>query len=119
MKTLSIVKVFLLSTVLAIPVFAAESTVTPIETLILEMASKPEHHAAIAKYYNDKADEAKADLAMHQKMRKAYLGSFEKTQFSVTAMKKHCDRLISLNEAAIKEYEKMALEHERAAGGNR
>lgn len=118
MKTLTVVKVCLLSTVLALPAFAAESTVTPIETLITEMASKPEHHAAIAKYYNDKAQEAKADLAKHKRMRKAYFGSHEKTQHSVAAMRKHCDKLISLNEAAIIEYEKMASEHQQAAAGN-
>lgn len=115
MKKLSVLSAFIVSaSLLASPVMvmAADATQTPIEKLISEMADKPEQHQAISQYYKDKAETAKKELAQHQQMRKAYLVGYGKNQFASDSMRKHCDNLVKLDEALIKEYEAMATEHD-------
>ncbi|MDR7089765.1 MULTISPECIES: hypothetical protein [Cellvibrio] len=117
MKKSSVFSAFILSTALLLPAFAiaADTHSTPIEKLISEIADKPEQHHAIASYYKDKITEAKKDLAMHTKMRKAYEVGYVKNQDAMAGMRKHCDKLISNAESNIKEYEALAAEHEAIA----
>lgn len=94
---------------------AADTDSTQIEKLISEIADKPEQHQAIADYYQDKASEAKKDLAMHTKMRKTYEVGYARDRGVRTNMSKHCDKLILNAESNIKVYEEMAAEHEAMA----
>jgi len=93
----------------------AQEQVPAIDKLVSELAEKPEQHAAVAKYYREKAAEAKKELERHQAMRKAY----STTSFnpknpgnSNTSMLAHCDRLIKAYESEVQAYEQMAAEHE-------
>lgn len=117
MKKSSVFSALMLSTALLFPAFAlaAETHSTPIEKLISEIADKPEQHQAIANYYQDKIAEAKEELAMHTKMRKAYEVGYAKNQDAMAGMRKHCDKLISNAESTIKEYEALAAAHEAIA----
>lgn len=117
MKKLTVFSAFVLSTALLLPVFsmAADTVSSPIEKLISEIADKPDQHQAIANYYKDKIAEAKQELAMHIKMRKAYEVGYVKNQEAMAGMRKHCDKLISNAESNIKEYEALVAEHEGMA----
>lgn len=118
MKKLSVLAAFILSTsLLALPaiVVAADASSAPIEKLISELATKPEHHHSIANYYKDTIEEIKKDLALHREMRNAYKVGYGKNQLATEGMQKHCDKLISNYESTIKEYEAMAAEHEASA----
>lgn len=117
MKKSSAFYAFVLSSALFLPMagMAADDNSTHIEKLISEFADKPEQHQAITDYYQDKIAEAKKDLAMHSKMRKAYEVGFVKDRGVRTNMSKHCDKLISNAESNIKVYEAMAAEHEAMA----
>ena len=93
----------------------AENSTLLIDRLIAEFAEKPENHAAIARYYREKAMEARQEVAQHQAMRKSYslAASNPKKPVNVTNMKAHCNRLIAQHEDIVKEYVHMAEEQEK------
>jgi len=118
MKRIPLISALVMTTVLSLPTITlAEVSQTPIERLVEELANKPEHHAAIARYYQEKALEAQKELEHHRAMKKAYsTGSFNpKNPVNTRSMEAHCDRLISHYEAAVKEYEQLAAEHQKLA----
>ncbi|WP_049629739.1 hypothetical protein [Cellvibrio sp. pealriver] len=117
MKKLSVFSAFALTVAMLFPIVvtAAEDTSAPIEKLISEMAANPAQHQALANYYKEKIVQAKSELAAHEKMRKAYIGGFEKSQHSNAGMRKHCDTLIKNTESSIKAYEALVTEHEALA----
>lgn len=92
----------------------AEELVTPIEKLVSEMAEKPEHHAAIADYYKEKAATARADAATHRKMAGMAVGH-SKSPISQQNWRTHCEKLASSLEAAAKEFDTMASFHDASA----
>lgn len=93
----------------------AETEVQPIEKLVSELAEKPEQHAAVAKYYQEKAEEAKKEAAHHREMKKGYYTFNPKSPGAASSMQAHCDKLISAYETQVKEYEQLAAEHEKLA----
>lgn len=117
MKMFNVLCGLLLSAVVSLPIYvqaATETKESSIEQLVSELAEKPEHHKALAQYYKEKSDEAKKELDQHQAMKKAYFGS-SKMPGTVNAMQSHCEQLIKSDELAIKAYNAMAAEHEKAA----
>lgn len=107
-----VISLLLLSATVSMPLAtAAQSGVTSIEKLIAEMANTPAQHQALAQYYRDKAEAGKKDLAEHKSMRQAYMGH-AKSPVNAQSMRMHCDKLVSLSEAEIKEYEDLAALHE-------
>ncbi len=111
----------ILSTAMAMPtlVFAKDeaSSEKSLETLMVEMASKPEQHQALANYYKEKAAAARQELAQHRALKQAYAG-YRKNEKAKESMLKHCDRLIGMDENAAKEYDELAKEHEQAANAS-
>lgn len=107
---------------MAMPIvaFAQQETQTEnqaektLETLMIEMATKPEQHQALANYYKEKADMARQELEQHRAMKQAYTG-YRKNEKAKESMLKHCDRLISMDEEAAKAYDQLAKDHEQAA----
>ena len=83
-----------------------------LEQLMVETATTPAQHKALAKYYRAKAADAKAEAETHRSMLRSYSG------VSVPMAKQraeHCNKLSSLSDAQAAEYEKLAVSHEAQA----
>jgi len=93
----------------------AEMDHATLERLVGELADKPEHHKAIAEYYRSRAEDTQKEIELHKKMKNSYVSFNPKNPGNPQAMKAHCEKVISAQEAALKEYEQMAQEHEKAA----
>ncbi len=116
MKRFNLVSTVLMTTMLTLPAITlAEVNQEPIERLIEELADKPEHHKAIVQYYRDKAAEARKEMEHHRKMKNSYVSFNPKNPGNPVAMQAHCEKLASTYEAAAKEYEMLAAEHEKMA----
>ncbi len=83
-----------------------------IEALLVEFASTPAEHKALAEHYRGKAAEARATAASHRSMGKNYAGG---KLFERQKMKAHCDALAKQFEGVAQEYEKLAADHEAEA----
>lgn len=92
--------------------FAHDSGDAGLEQVLIESASTPKQHAALASYYKAKAEAERAAAAEHKKMGATYGGTKMTT---AQAMKEHCEKLAAAHEAAAKEYDAMAAEHESLA----
>ena len=83
-----------------------------LEQLMVESASTPAQHQALAKYYHSKAAAAKAEADNHRSMMRSYSGT------SVPMAKQraeHCNKLAALSDSEAAEYEKLAASHEAQA----
>jgi len=76
-----------------------------LEQILVESATTPQQHAALASYYAGKAAEARKDAEAHRAMAKAY-GGVKASQLAM--MKEHCDKLAALYEDQAKEFDMMA-----------
>lgn len=115
MRNMKIVSAVCLSALFALPIISSASEPQePIEKLISELADKPAQHAAVAKYYRERAEEAKKEVEQHKKMKNAYPVS-PKANFPTASINTHCDNLIKAAETEEKEYEQLAAEHEALA----
>ncbi len=102
--------VSLLSSVSFAPLAAAHDG--DLERVLIESATTPQQHAALAHYYEGKAAAARKEAEEHRAMGKAY-GGAKATQ--VGAMKEHCDKLAASYEAQAKEFDAMASVHKGMA----
>jgi hypothetical protein len=93
-------------------VLADERAESALEQVLIESASTPKEHEALAKYYHEKAEAAHDMAKEHKKMGAAYGGG---KMAAAQAQKQHCDKLAESYEAAAKEYEAMSKEHESLA----
>jgi hypothetical protein len=95
---------------LALTVAAAEDKL--LEELLIEQATTPEQHQAIARYYRTKADGARKEVENHRAMRRAYTA----TKFvEKLKIQEHCDQLIAHYEAVAKEFDALATMHQSEA----
>lgn len=89
----------------------------PIMELLNSMADKPEDHKAIADYYQKKADKAREEASLHEKMKGQY--QHNHAQMKGTAAgnltKKHCERVIKLQNSLAEEYDALAELHKNSA----
>lgn len=83
-----------------------------LEQVLVESASTPAQHEALAKHYRRRAEASKADAASHRAMAKSYSGTKAAT---AKAMSDHCTKLASLSDDEAAQYEALAAEHEAAA----
>jgi hypothetical protein len=81
---------------------------TALEKLLVETASTPAQHEALAEYDSAKPAALKAEAADHRAMAKSYGGT---KLASAQAMVEHCNELASLADAQAAEYEHMASMH--------
>lgn len=84
---------------------------TALEKLLVESASTPAQHKALAEYYKAKAAGLKEEADRHRSMAKSYSGT---KLTAAQAMREHCTKLASLADEQAAEYEKMAAMHEAA-----
>ena len=90
----------------------AEDAGHSLEEVVVEMADTPAEHAALARHYRAKADEARAEVRRHEGMGRAY-GAGKLTQRQ--QMKRHCQKLSENFTAAAADYEALAKFHDEAA----
>ncbi len=80
----------------------------------IESAKTPADHEAIAKEFQSKAQAARSEASLHEKMASAYdRGPVKLTQ--ANQAKEHCRKIIQSNKAIAKEYDALAKIHEDAA----
>jgi len=83
-----------------------------LEQVLVESATTPQQHAALAGYYAGKAAAARKDAEYHRAMGKSYGGA---KASQLAAMKDHCDKLATLYDDEAKEYDAMAAMHRNMA----
>lgn len=76
--------------------------------VLVESASTPKEHAALAGYYERQAAAARKEAAKHRSMGKAYAGG---KFFDVQRMKAHCEKLAALYEEQATEFHALAQAH--------
>lgn len=84
---------------------------------LIATAKTPEDHQKLAAYYREKAEEAKADAAEHQKMLEAYNQNpvTHPLAKGVGGPAAHCSTMIRLFNDEAKEDLALAAEHEQMA----
>lgn len=83
-----------------------------LEEVLIESASTPAQHQALAKHFKAKAEAARKEAENHRAMAKTYTG----TKLTMReAMTKHCADLAASYDAQAKAYDAMAAAHEEAA----
>ena len=95
-----------------LPAMALADDSSSLEQVLIESASSPKDHQALAKYYAGKAAEARKEAESHRAMAKTY-GGVKGSQIAM--MKDHCDKLATLSDDQAKEFDAMAAAHEAAA----
>jgi hypothetical protein len=89
---------------------------TTLEHLVVEMASTPAEHEAVARHYAARADEARQEMRRHERMARAYTAS--KTS-QPQRMRNHCLALASKYGEIATEFDELAKLHEGEAGEGR
>ena len=97
---------------LVVPVAAADA-VSDLEQLMIDSADTPEEHAALADYFQKKADAARAEAERHRRMGKSYGGQDRISRAS--ELKSHCDELARLNENIAAQYDGLSALHRAQA----
>lgn len=92
------------------PVARADDT--SLEKALVESATTPQQHAALANYYAGKAAAAREEAAAHREMAKTY-GGVKGSQLAM--MKEHCEKLASLSDDEAQQYDTMASAHREMA----
>jgi len=104
----------------ALPLLAAADAsdvdTSVLERALIESASTPNAHRALASYYRGKADEARKTAELHRSMGKAYSGM---KVVLMQQQQEHCKRLASLETKKAKEYTALAAGHDAEAEAKR
>jgi len=79
-----------------------------VEQMLVEMAKTPADHAALAKHYMAKAEDARAEARNHMAMGGAYGGT---KVLEAQQKQQHCKKLAGQYEAIAKEYDALASLH--------
>ena len=91
---------------------ADDTSSDSLEQVLIESASTPKDHQALASYYTGKAAAARKEAESHRSMAKTY-GGVKGSQIAM--MKDHCEKLATLSDEQAKEYDMMAEMHAAAA----
>jgi hypothetical protein len=94
------------------PALAGAQEDSSLEQLVVEMAHTKTEHQALAKFYTEKAADARKLASRHQSMARAYLGGKGMNKQALTT---HCKRIAEQQEAMAKEYDALAKLHEDEA----
>lgn len=84
-----------------------------VEELLVEFASTPAEHRAVAAHFRAEAAEARREAARHRSMAKHYAGG---KLMQREAARAHCERLAKRAEQSAAEYDGLAASHEAEAG---
>lgn len=83
-----------------------------LEQLVIEMADTASEHAAVARHFLAKAEEARQEQVRHENMAQVYTGS----KFTrLTRSRAHCERLAESYAKIAEQYEELAQLHEEEA----
>ena len=93
--------------------WAQQSTRDNLLQVLVDSATTPAQHKALAEYFRGQAANAKALAQTHQAMSKSYSGK----PGELRNMNKHCDEIAKLNQDLAAQYEAMAKAEETAAAG--
>jgi hypothetical protein len=97
---------------LAAPISFAGTADATLEQVLIESASTPAQHQALAQHFHAKAAAARAEAKEHRSMADSYGG----TKLVVAAaQRKHCNDLAANLEAQAKLYDELAAAHEAEA----
>jgi hypothetical protein len=91
---------------------AADAPAPSLEQVLIESATTPKAHAALANYYTAQAAAARKEAEEHRAMAKAGGGG---KASQIAAMKEHCDKLATLYDDQAKEFDAMASMHQGMA----
>jgi hypothetical protein len=80
--------------------------------MMVDSASTPAQHQALARYFRARAADAKALAETHQAMSRSYSGK----PGDIRNMNKHCDQIARLNQDLAAQYESLAKAEDAAAG---
>jgi len=83
-----------------------------LEELVVEMAHTSGQHAALARHFHAKAEEARTEARRHESMGRNYSAG---KLVQKAAMQSHCKKIASEYNGMAAEYEAMAKLHEEAA----
>jgi len=83
-----------------------------LEQLVVEMADTPQQHAALARHFQAKAEEARAEVRRHESMGRSYGGGKISHR---QRMKRHCESISEKYTSLADEYEALATLHEEEA----
>ncbi len=83
-----------------------------LEQVLVESATTPAQHTALAKYYQDKGAAAAKEAERHRAMGKAYSGA---KMTEVSRMREHCEKLAALYDDQAKQFDMLAKEHQALA----
>jgi hypothetical protein len=112
MTALRIAALCLGLTLLPLHARAYDSADAALEQALIDSASTPKDHLALAKYFHAKAEGERQQATEHKNMAATYGG----TKLAIAqAQKEHCQKLVTLHESAAAEYDKMAAAHESMA----
>lgn len=100
------------SLVLAPPPSSAHRVDEALERLVVEWAQTPSQHAALARYFRYKSDEARDDARLHRRMLVWYSGVSSGLR---QRMKRHCRELAANYTSVAQDYEALAVFHEAQA----
>lgn len=115
--SVSIFRVALMSAaILLTPALAiaeeAQAPTSDLEQVLIESATTPEQHRALAAHFRAKSERVLREAKRHRRMGVAYSGGKLATAQALT---QHCRKLAELNEAMAAEYKSLAEMHEAAA----
>ena len=97
--------------VTGVPVLAAEGD-HGLEQVLIESASTPAQHKALANHFRAKAADARQEAERHRSMAKTYAGTKAPMAGS---QKEHCEKLAETYDAQAKQYDELAALHDAEA----
>ncbi len=94
----------------------AEEGTHSLEQVVVEMANTPDEHAALARHYRAKAEDALAEARRHENMGSTYGRRGGKTTgMQRQRMKQHCQNISEKYTGMAEEYQALAKLHEEEA----
>jgi hypothetical protein len=99
--------IFATALVLAPVLLAADARAndSDLEQVLIETASTPQQHQALANHFRAKAAQERKEAALHRQMGKAYSGG---RATIAQSQSQHCAKIAEMKEASAAEYEKLA-----------
>lgn len=97
----------------ATPTPLQAETSSALEQLVVEFAETPRQHSALARYYQAKAEQARAAASRHDRIGRSYYARADLADRE--SMLRHCERLSDQHNAVAKEYELLAKFHDLEA----
>ena len=118
--TTRIAAFFLLGALALAPGLAAADETHSLEELVVEMATTPAEHEALASHYRAKAADARADAREHDTMARTYVPSGQQKMSWGTIQQRqkmadHCKRLSQQSESTAQDYDALAKLHDEEA----